>query len=171
MPRSRNLPTELETDPKKVLKLVVGLPDVSVLGVNISGAVVDLHVEKLAELVCCPSCGAKARLKGWREVVLVDLPAFGKPTRLHWHKRRWCCADPDCTMGSWTEQDPRIAPARMAMTDRAGRWVTAQVGRCARSIAEVARDLGCDWHTVNDAVVRYGGGSLVDDCQRPRNSP
>jgi hypothetical protein len=40
MPRSRNLPAELETDPKKVLKLVVGLPDVSVLGVNISGAVV-----------------------------------------------------------------------------------------------------------------------------------
>ena len=94
--------------------------------------------------------------EGWHEVVLIDLPAFGKPTRLHWHKRRWRCDDPDCAMGSWTEQDPRIAAPRMAMTDRAGRWVTAQVGRCARSVAEVAKELGCDWHTVNDAVVRYG---------------
>ena len=171
MTRLRNLPTELETDPKKALELVVGLPKVSVLGVNTLGSHVEFHVEKPTESVGCPTCGVVAQLKGWRDVVLIDLPVFSKPTRLHWHKRRWRCADPDCTMGSWTEQDPRIAPARMAMTDRAGRWVTAQVGRCARSIAEVARDLGCDWHTVNDAVVRYGGGSLVDDCQRPRNSP
>ena len=51
MPRSRNLPAELETDPKKVLEVVVGLPDVSVLGVDTSGVVVDLHVEKVTELV------------------------------------------------------------------------------------------------------------------------
>ena len=165
MTRLRNLPTELETDPKKALELVVGLPKVSVLGVNTLGSHVEFHVEKPTESVGCPTCGVVAQLKGWRDVVLIDLPVFSKPTRLHWHKRRWRCADPDCTMGSWTEQDPRIAPARMAMTDRAGRWVTAQVGRCARSIAEVARDLGCDWHTVNDAVVRYGE-ALVDDPGR-----
>ena len=53
----------------------------------------------------------------------------------------------------------------MAMTDRAGRWATEQVGRCARSVAEVARELGCDWHTVNDAVLRYGE-ALVDEPGR-----
>jgi transposase len=42
------------------------------------------------------------------------------------------------------------------MTGRAGRWITEQVGRCARSVNEVAKELGCDWHTVNDAVVTYG---------------
>jgi hypothetical protein len=36
------------------------------------------------------------------------------------------------------------------MTDRAGRWVTEQVGRYARSINEIAVELGCDWHTIND---------------------
>jgi len=51
------------------------------------------------------------------------------------------------------------------MTDRAGRWITAQVGRCARSVNEVAKELGCDWHTVNDAVVSYGG-ALVDHPDR-----
>jgi hypothetical protein len=48
------------------------------------------------------------------------------------------------------------------MTDRAGRWVTAQVGRLGRTVAEVARELGCDWHTVNDAVIAYGT-ALVDN--------
>jgi hypothetical protein len=51
------------------------------------------------------------------------------------------------------------------MTDRAGRWITEQVGRNARSVAEVARELGCDWHTVNDAVIAYGG-ALVDHPDR-----
>ncbi len=36
---------------------------------------------------------------------------------------------------------------------RAGRFVTHQVGAHARSVSEVAEDLGCNWHTVNNAVV------------------
>ena len=51
------------------------------------------------------------------------------------------------------------------MTDRAARWVTVQVGRYGRSVAEVAGELGCAWHTVNDAVVFYGE-ALVDDPDR-----
>lgn len=47
------------------------------------------------------------------------------------------------------------------MTDRARRWVTAQVGRCARSVNE----LGCDWHTINNAVIVYGT-ALVEDPAR-----
>jgi hypothetical protein len=89
-------------------------------------------------------------------VALVDLPAFGRPAVLVWHKRRWRCPDPDCDVGSFTEIDARIAAPRARVTDRAGRWVTAQVGRDGRSVAEVARELGCDWHTVMDAVTAYG---------------
>src|SRR6266576_5218844 len=51
------------------------------------------------------------------------------------------------------------------MTDRAGRWVTEQVGRYARSVNEIAGELGCDWHTVNDTVIAYGT-ALVDDAGR-----
>jgi transposase len=40
-----------------------------------------------------------------------------------------------------------------------------QVGRHGRSVAEVAADLGCDWHTVMDAVVIYGR-LLIDDPAR-----
>ncbi len=51
------------------------------------------------------------------------------------------------------------------MTDRAGRWATLQVGRQGRTVAEVARELGCDWHTMNDAVIAYGT-PLVEDPTR-----
>ena len=40
----------------------------------------------------------------------------------------------------------RIAPRRAAMTEGAGRWCTEQVGRLGRTVAEVARELGCRFH-------------------------
>jgi hypothetical protein len=43
-----------------------------------------------------------------------------------------------------------------AVATRAARWATVQVGRHGRTVAEVADDLDCDWHTVMDAVVVYG---------------
>jgi hypothetical protein len=99
-------------------------------------------------------------------VELIDLPCFGRAARLVWHKHRWSCSDADCEIGSWTGEEPRIAPARGAMTDRAGRWATLQVGREGRTVAEVARELGCDWHTVNDAVMAYGAAVLDADAER-----
>jgi transposase len=35
-----------------------------------------------------------------------------------------------------------------------------------RSVAEVAKELGCDWHTVNDALLAYGSALLDDDSTR-----
>ena len=115
MPCARKLPADLETDPKKVLELLVGLPQVSVLGVDTSSPVVHLHVEKVSRPVGCPTCGVVAQFQRLARGVLIDLPAFGKPTRLHWHKRRWRCDGPDCAMGSWTEQDRRIAAPRTSL--------------------------------------------------------
>ena len=69
---------------------------------------------------------------------------------------------------TFVESDARIAADRAAITDRAGRWATFQVGRHGRSVTEVAADLGCDWHTVMDAVVHYGT-PLIDDPNRIGN--
>jgi transposase len=147
-------------------ELLVGLPAVNVLGVDDElGGVVMVHVESGTEQPGCPACGTPAWVKDRPAVVLVDLPCFGRPARLVWHKHRLRCPDDDCAVGSWTGEDPRIAPARGAMTDRAGRWVCEQVGRLGRTVAEVARELGCDWHTVNDAVIAYGT-PLVEDPDR-----
>ncbi len=65
---------------------------------------------------------------------------------------------------------PAIAARRLVMTDRAGRWVTEQVGRYGRTVNEVAVELGCDWHTVNDTVIAYGTALVDDDLDRGRHS-
>jgi transposase len=54
----------------------------------------------------------------------------------------------------------------LALTDRAGRWVTEQVGRNDRTVNEVAVELGCDWHTINDTVIAYGTALVDDDPDR-----
>jgi transposase len=54
----------------------------------------------------------------------------------------------------------------LTLSDRAGRWITDQVGRCGRSVSEVAKELGCDWHTVNDALLSYGEALVDDDPTR-----
>ena len=111
-------------------------------------------------------CGVVAVVKDRATVELVvDLPCFGRAARLHWRKRRWRCPEETCPNGSWTEEVPSIAAPRLVITDRAGRSATRQVGFWGHSENEVAQELGCDWHTVNDAVIAYGA-ALVEDPGR-----
>ena len=114
----------------------------------------------------CVACGGSVWSKGYRSVVLVDLPAFGRPVRLRWRKRRWTCPNPDCALRSFIEQDPTIGPQRALLTSRAARWVTIGVGGRGRSVDEVAAELGCDWHTVNKEVGRWGDALLEADTDR-----
>lgn len=149
-------------------QLIVGLPAVTILGVVdlVASMPLVIHVETtITGRDRCHGCGGLARVKDRDLVTLTDLPAFGRRTRLVWRKRRWCCPARSCPVGSWTEHAPSIAPPRLGMTDRAGRWATFQVGRHGRTVSEVAADLGCDWHTVNDAVIAYGT-VLVNDPNR-----
>lgn len=142
--------------------LLVGLPDMVVLdAVEVDGTL-RITAELRPSVVGCPSCGVVAWVKDRRDVEFVDLPMGGRPTRLIWRKRRFRCPDVDCPTGTFTEEHPEVAVSRMQLTTRAGRWVTRQVGGSARSVSEVARELGCDWHTVNDAVVAFGEVLLAD---------
>ena len=156
----------METDPSRMCERFVDLPDVRVRGVegNYREPLV-IHFESKRVDVGCPECGVVAQVKDRPLVTLVDLPVNGRPTTLVWHKRRLCCVELDCPAGSWTEQDSRIAFARHVTTDRAGRWLTKQIGKNGRSVQEIAEELGCAWHTVNDALLHYGE-ALVEDEQR-----
>jgi len=141
--------------------LLVGLPDVTIIGVGDWPAWLRITVRVAGERPVC-SCGGAVYRHGVREVVLVDLPVFGRPTRLVWRKQRWRCSS--CGH-CWSDDDPEIATARCSLTTRAARWVTVQVGRHGRSVSEVASDLGCGWHAVMDAVVAVGE-QLVDHPDR-----
>lgn len=146
--------------------LFTGLTDVVVVDLVPTAGGLELTIETRRRPVGCPSCGTIARPKDRDPVRLVDLPCFGRPTTMVWRKRRFVCCDPDCATGSFTEQDDRIAPARSSLMTRAGRWATHQVGAHARSVTEVASDLGCGWHTVNVAVVAWGEALLEADGDR-----
>ena len=148
-------------------ELLVGLPDVNVLAVDDRpDGPLGVHIETRLGRPQCRGCGGRVSAKDRAMVELVDLPAFGRRTTLVWHKRRWACGRLSCPVGSFTENVPTIAAPRLVLTDRAGRWVTEQVGRHGRTVSEVADDLGCDWHTINDSVIAYGAALVDDDDER-----
>ena len=148
-------------------ELLVGLPEVTVLSIDdVAGDPLRVHIEGRSKRPGCAGCGVFAQVKDRPVVELVDLPCFGRATRLIWHKHRWRCPESTCTTTSWIGKELRIGAPRMAITDRAGRWATEQVGRHARSVNEVADELGCDWHTVNDTVIAYGEALLEADDDR-----
>lgn len=153
------------TDPSEILKALVGLKDVRVLQLERRGPDVELMIEQVTGDVCCPSCGGVARVKERPVVSYVDLPVYGTPMRLSWKKHRMACVDGACAQGSFVLQDHRIAAKNCLLTTRAAKWATVQVGT-GRTVAEVAAELCCDWHTVNDAVTTYGNALLKADRKR-----
>ena len=86
--------------------LLVGLPDVVVVGVGEWPQWLRIVIAIDSERPSC--CGRPAHRHGVREVVLVDLPVFGRPARLVWRKQRWRC--PTC----------RTCVDRAGSTDRVG---------------------------------------------------
>ena len=160
----------MSSDPTRMCEILVGLGDVNVLSVEEDGTAVTVTIETRATVAGCPSCGVVASSKGRRPVPLVDCCQGFRTFVVVWLKRRWQCLEPACSTRSWTEEDRSIAAPRLALTDRAGRWVTEQVGRYARSVNEIAVELGCDWHTINDTVIAYGT-ALVDHPDRHVASP
>ena len=153
-------------NPTRICELLVGLGEVEVLGVDDeTGAPLAVHI-RTRRRPACGRCGGAVWSKGTSPVRLVDLRAFGRPVRLVWHKWRWRCPAAGCGVASFTEVAEKIAPARAALTARAGRWATMAVGRDARRVSDVAGELGCDWHTVNRAVLVWGQALLAADCDR-----
>lgn len=154
-------------DATRACELLVGLPAVNVLDVvePIVGRL-EITVESRIETPSCRGCGERAWVKDRPVVELVDLTCFGRPVVLRWRKHRLWCPRPWCGQRSWTHEDPRIAAPRLSVTDRAGRWVTLQVGRGGRAVSDVARELDANWHAVNDAVIAYGQALLDADAAR-----
>ncbi len=143
----------------------MGLKDVRVLAYERHGPHVALAIEQVLAEPRCPQCAMPARVKDRPVVTYIDLPVYGSPMRLTWRKHRMRCVNPRCLARSWVLKDHRIAAKACLLTTRAAKWATVQVGT-GRSVLEVANELSCDWHTVNDAVTTYGEALLVADRKR-----
>ncbi len=81
----------MEPNPIRMCELLVGLLAVNVLGVvSRENERLHVHVERVESVTGCPACGVVAHVTDRRRVEwvkLVDLPSFGRPTRLFWQKR------------------------------------------------------------------------------------
>ena len=95
----------METDPTRMCALLVGLPSVVVRGVGEWPSWLRVEVETRWSRPDCAGCGTVAWDHGQREVLLVDLPVFGRPARLAWRKQRWRCPNVSCVVVTWSEQD------------------------------------------------------------------
>ncbi len=153
------------TDPTEIVEALVGLKDVRVLAYERRGPEVALCIEQVLGEVACPRCASRALVKDRPLVTYVDLPVYGAAIRLTWKKHRMRCDNDDCSMKSWVLTDHRIAAQHCLLTTRAAKWATVQVGT-GRTVKEVAGELSCDWHTVNDAVTTYGTALLEADKKR-----
>lgn len=153
------------SEPSEILRALVGLKDIRVLHYERRGRQVELVVEQVVSDPRCPGCDGPARVKERPLVGYVDLPVYGTAMRLGWRKHRMCCANPGCARKSWVLADHRIAAKSCLLTTRAAKWATVQVGT-GRTVSEVAAELDCDWHTVNNAVTVYGSALLDADRKR-----
>lgn len=153
------------SEPSEIVQALVGLKDVRVLHYVRRGPQVELVIEQVVTDPRCPGCGGPARVKERPLVRYVDLPVYGTAMRLGWRKHRMRCPDPGCPRRSWVLGDHRIAAKQCLLTTRAAKWATVQVGT-GRTVSEVAGELDCDWHTVNDAVTTYGRALLAADRKR-----
>lgn len=109
-------------------------------------------VESTPARVGCPDCGIIAHSAGRKTVELIDAPVYGSPARLVWVKRRWRCAEPDCSRGVFTEQNPKVAAPRALLTRRCMAYGVMMMRRENLSVQGLARQLGVDWHTAWNAI-------------------
>jgi transposase len=145
--------------------LLVGLDGLHVLSVLRSDTVLTVTVESPPRPGGCPVCGVIAESHGRRKVSLVDTPCFGRPVRLVWLKRTWCCDEADCEVKGFTETHPQVARARALLTVRAAWWAVRQLRFEHASVSGLARQLGVTWTTLWRAV-RPLLQAMADDVSR-----
>lgn len=134
---------------------LLGLPGFALLELREEDHELVCLVETTATRAWCASCGVRAHSKGRATVTVRHLPSGGRPVRLCWRKRVWCCREEGCANKTWRERSELIAP-RAVLTEPARAEACEQVGRHAHPVSEVAGSFGVGWHTVMRAVEAKG---------------
>lgn len=146
--------------------LLVGLDGLHVTGVECGGGgMLTVTVESAPSVMGCRACGVVAHGHGRVRVCLVDAPAMGRPVRIVWCKRRWVCPDPVCPVGSFVEQDERVAAPRAKLTARACRWAIGQIRREHASVNGIRRQLCTSWGAVWDSIAPILKAAAEDESR------
>jgi transposase len=108
----------------------------------------------------CPECGERStKSKGWVSTSPRDVQVGPDRPVLLWRKRKWLCPNTVCDRKVFTEAVPGV-PARARITPRAKASLATEVLDKDRSVAAVASDYRCGWHTVHDHVVTVADAAL-----------
>ncbi|SMG58031.1 zinc-finger of transposase IS204/IS1001/IS1096/IS1165 [Rhodococcus rhodochrous J3] len=105
----------------------------------------------------CPQCGQKStRSKGWVTTRPRDVQLGPDRPLLVWRKRKWLCTDTSCERKVFTESTPGVPPRAKAL-------LAETVLDGDRSVAAVAGDYGCAWHTVHEHLVVVADAALAGE--------
>lgn len=111
----------------------------------------------------CPECGERSsRSKGWVQTGPRDVQVGPDRPILRWRKRKWLCPSMVCERKVFTESVPGI-PARARVTPRAKAMMATAVLDEDRSVAAVAGQYRCGWHTVHDEVIATAEDALAGE--------
>jgi transposase len=163
--KKKILHASVYVDPNEIVSHLVGIKDVRVLSYARRGPAGEITIEQLVGDARCPSCGGRAWVKDRPVVSYVDLPFGGVPMTIEWKKHRLVCPNAECSQGSFTLKDHRIAAKGCMLTTRAAKWVVKQIG-AGETISHLAHELGCCWDVVNAAMRIYGAALLAADTKR-----
>jgi hypothetical protein len=97
----------------------------------------------------CPRCGTAANWNGGRSVAQVEMSATGEAELINgrW-RRRACCPNPDCPVGSWTVYESGGYPGRTFTLAVTASAVAQLAGDDSATPEEVAKRHRCDRRTV-----------------------
>jgi len=146
-------------------------------------------VEGVEDEQAGPDCGALSGAVHGRKLRPVkDLPHGRAPLKLWWDQRRWACRERACRRRTVAETSGQIG-AGNRLTLRLREHLERSVSTSTRSAADVARENGVSWWSVNHALVvkaasmtpqAPGGVRLLgidetrpmdDQLRRPRPDP
>lgn len=113
----------------------------------------EVVVEGLEQEQACPDCGVlSGAVHGRKLRPIKDLPHGRRPLRLCWDQRRWACREALCRRRTFAETSTQIGPGQR-LTRRLREQLEHAVSASTRSAADVAREYGVSWWSVNTALV------------------
>jgi len=112
----------------------------------------EVLVEGTKDEQACPACGVLSGSVHSRRVRAVeDLPHGRRALRVHGDQRRWACRERQCSRRTFAETSVQVGRGQR-LTRRLRGQLEQAVSGSTRSAADVAREYGVSWWSVNTAL-------------------